>query len=117
MFFINDEQKTEESNKEIKEENNKIENQLEKVEKEKKLIQNQIEEMNSFKGEISARVKRELLISAQIKLVMNNTSLDTSKSKYMISERSANKLGKEVYEKGEQKIDTKKCEQEKQFTN
>ena len=92
---------SEQSNKQLEKEKSEINKQLEISEKEKKLIQKQLDEILKIDGNIYASVKRELLINAQIKLSMKGRSLDSSKSKYIISTSDMKELGSEAYEKGE----------------
>lgn len=92
-----------------------LENDKQKLEDEKIMMQKQIknsedankelqkrleEEMAPAKGQITASIKSGLLINANIKLVLKG-SLDTSRSKYIISSSDSKTVGVEAYKKGE----------------
>lgn len=87
---------------EIEIEKDQIQKQLEDSEKVKKDLQEQLnDELFSIKGQVIACVKSGLLISAQIKLTQSGSSLDTKRSKYIISTSSAKAIGSEAYVRGE----------------
>lgn len=74
------------------------------IEQEKNDLQKKIDEENEkIKGVVTAHVKSGLLINGEINIIFNEsgTSLDTSMSKYIISQSNAGTLGIEAYAKGE----------------
>ena len=52
-------------------------------------------------GKITAKVKNNLLINADINLIEKGGTLDTSKSKYIVSTSNTKTLGQSAYAKGE----------------
>ena len=71
-----------------------LQNQLEKSEKEHK-------KQSLIEGQIVASVEKGLLINAEINLKSESGTLDTSKSKVIVSTSDAKSLGSEAYEQGE----------------
>lgn len=85
------------------EEKNQLEKQLADSEKMTVELKKRLDEENSpIKGQIKAIVKRGLLINAKINLkAASGSSLDTSKSKYIISTNGEKSLGFDAYENGQ----------------
>ncbi|KAK8884623.1 hypothetical protein M9Y10_043739 [Tritrichomonas musculus] len=71
-----------------------LQNKLENQEKEH-------EKISLFEGQIVASVEKGILINAEINLKTRGGTLDTSKSKVIVSTSDAKCLGCEAYEKGE----------------
>ena len=64
-------------------------------------ISKQLNELFIIKGKVVASVERGLLINAEINLKTKGSTLDTSKSKVIVSTSDAKSLGSEAYENGE----------------
>lgn len=81
---------------------NKICKQLKDTEIEKDQLQKHLEEISlKVKSKIFASVKKGLIVSAKIALDLNGASLDTSRSKYIISASDSDTIGIGAYSKGE----------------
>lgn len=88
--------------KELENQISELKNKLTDVEEVKKELQEkQKKELLPIKGEIKAKVKNGLLVSAQIKLALNGETIDETRCKYIISKSDAETIGQEAYEKGE----------------
>lgn len=73
---------------------NELQKQIEKLVEEREFLR-------KVNGQINANVKNGLIINAQIKLTMKELSLDSTRSKYIVSTSDQEALGIEAYEKGE----------------
>lgn len=79
-----------------------LENQISELMKVKEEIQQKKKkELFPIKGEIKAKVRNGLLVSAHIKLALNGESIDQTRCKYIISKSDAETVGHAAYEKGE----------------
>lgn len=85
-----------------------LEIQLETFEKEKIQLQKKLDDSEKVKNKLSqingnviASVKSGLLVSAQIKLDLNDASLDCERSKYIVSTSNEVSLEAESYDEGE----------------
>ena len=92
--------KLQEKMKESEMEKDKLQEKMKESEMEKDKLREELENVLFIKGNIAAHVKNGALIGAQISLEMAN-SLDSRRSKYIISESNAKKLGEEAYKEGE----------------
>lgn len=84
-------EQTKKAKSDLEMENSSLKKQLSDIE----------DEMNPIIGTITARVKSGLLFSAQIKLREKKSSLDKSKSKYIVSTSNAKILGEAAYKSGQ----------------
>ena len=78
-----------------------LQNKLSSSEKEITDISKQLNELFLIKGQIVASVENGFLINAEINLKTKNSTLDTSKSKVIVSTSDAKCIGSEAYENGE----------------
>ncbi|KAK8888242.1 hypothetical protein M9Y10_039307 [Tritrichomonas musculus] len=85
--------------KELEAQINELQEKLASTEKERDDLK---KDSKMIKGQIIASVKRDLIISAQINLQVNERQFDTSKSKYILSTNGTKALGKDAYSEGEQ---------------
>ena len=102
---LNDMQKMNEDQmnkmKELEKKVSELQNKLTDTEKEKEDLNEKLKKELTIKGVVKARVKNGLLISAHIVLIANGVSLDTSRSKCIISKSDSETVGIAAYEKGE----------------
>ncbi len=87
--------------KELESQVSQLQNKLTSSEKEMNDVRKQLDEIFLIKGTIDAKVENGLIVSAEINLKEKSLSLDTSKSKFIISTSGEKSLGKEAYEKGD----------------
>lgn len=89
--------------KELEEKLNASERARKTIEEEKTTLEKELnEERNSIiTGEIKAKVKNGLLIYGKMNITITKSTLDTSKSKYIISSSCDRNIDLKVYEKGE----------------
>ena len=88
--------------KELENQVSQLQNKLTNSEKEINDVRKLLDKIFLIKGQISAKVENGLFINAEINLKEKCSSLDTSKSKFIISTSGDKSLGSDAYEKGEQ---------------
>ena len=94
-------QRNEDQMKELERKIKELQDKLTDTERENRDLNEKLrKELNSIKGVVKAKVKNGLLISAQIKMIANGVSLDTSWSKFIISKSDAETVGVQAYEDG-----------------
>lgn len=87
----------------VKSEKEKMEPEIIKLRHKLEDAVKQLDELKNcpFEGIIKAKKKSDMILNAEIKLFEKSAKLDTSASKYIISQSNEKKLGESAYEYGE----------------
>ena len=93
--------KSENSNKDKENQMKDLINQINQLQNKLKNSEKQLKEIFLIEGQIVASVENGIIINAEIKLKTNGQTLDSTKSKIIISTSDVKLLGSEAYEKGE----------------